>query len=286
MLSKRSSIRGAAVAAAAAVALSTLTVALGASPAAAQFRGSDIVGTPATEIDPGPLYQAPTDSLTKVANRFVQRDKSVTTVIEALPGPAPTAPVLITVNFAGMQTTTQQYGAFSGNKFQFNFPALDGLPRRWDVIVDLVEPRPTGNISYRRIIPVDIVPEFDIETSPLTFKLLSDCDWAWNSEPVIRWYDTRNQYFETELSMDGGETRQVSSFARLAQHVTAYDGLMEPKVWWYESDVQEAVLGLSPGTTKLFPGGTHTRSWDQSDPDCTAHLEYKVTFHLWRYPTV
>lgn len=255
-----------------------------AAPAAAQYRGGDAAAPRPTTADPGPSHVGPTQNLTTVGNRLVLKHRSVTTQLQVLPGSAPTAPVMINVTFPGQPVWTQQYSAIAGNRFLHHFPPLDGMPRRWDVTFELVEQRPSGNISWKRILPVDLVPEFDISVSPLSFTLLSDCDWAGNSEPHITWFNLRGQKFEVELSMDGGETRHVSSFGGLFEKVTAYDGLLEPSVSWYEADFSGAHLGPSPGTTKLFPGGSHSRTWDAKDPDCTGRLSYTVAFHTWNYP--
>ncbi len=239
-----------------------------------------------TENMPVPYPDAPTDNLAMVAGRIFEKHKSVTTQIEAQPGSAPTAPIMLTVSFAGQAVFTQQYSAWSGNRFIHHFPELDGMPRTWDVVVDLVEQKPTGNISYQRVFKLSIVPEFDVEVSPLSFTLLSDCDWVGDSEPVIVWYDPTNTMHEVELEMQGGDTEQVSGFSRFYQKATAYDGLVEPLVDWYEADFSGAYLYPSPSSTKLFPANNHTAAWDHKDPDCTGHLEYSVVFHLWRYPTL
>ncbi len=116
-------------------------------PPPIELRGGLEGGLPPGGVaDPGsPILVAPTRNLTKVANAFTMRHKSLTTSLSVAPGLTLKRLVEISIGYyspAGTKRITQSYVAGSGNRFLYNDPEGDGKLRRLRMDVTLSEPKP------------------------------------------------------------------------------------------------------------------------------------------------
>jgi hypothetical protein len=239
-------------------------------------------GTTGTNAPAGPFSNAPTENLFRIASHLSLRQKSVTSVVTVPAKLGITSPVEISILF-GTQRITQNYSEANGNRFRFDFDALDGTVRRENVAISLRDDTPTGPKTYPVLRTVDLEPLFDVTISPLGFIALDVCDPLSPADPVISWVDAEGTRHDVEL--DGNAGRITAGFAGTWQEVGASRGLTTPDPIWFEDDPLEFGAPPSPGPPVLPGQSHHVRKIDDGG-DCDGRFDYDVTLSLRRYPAL
>ncbi len=225
------------------------------------------------------------DPLTTLANALTVQAKSVSTLVTAPAGIPVTGPVSISILYPDNYRSTQAYEPASGNRFLYNLPEGDGTRLDEKLTVSLAEHGPNGTVLAAVYLPVTIEPRYDVNVSPITFTLISDCDIIGSSEPTILWADDRGS-FEEDLDLSAGDTTVVSRFARTMVSVGVADNLEKPYMSWYDQDPGDFIGHPSTGIGPLLPGSGSTvdyTSQAQQGGPCLAEIRYSVTIKLLTY---
>jgi hypothetical protein len=247
------------------------------------------INTGPIKVQPIQQYTAPTANLTKLANAFVQKQKSVTSLITVPAGLGLTKPVTISVSYEGGGTTTQGYANSSGDHFLHNFASNNGVAAYRGISVNLDEQvSPTQHQLFRiQYLPL-VQPLYDVRVSNLTFHLNNDCDYFGDSEAVVQWKDPAGHYGESNFSLGGGDTRTISSFARTYYEVGQLNQLHTPYVQWWEDDpfsVGAVVPNVTTPNLVFGPSYTVNRNFSElTGQSCSAKLTYSVSKTLRWYP--
>jgi hypothetical protein len=242
------------------------------------------------KLQPIQQYTAPTANLTKLANAFVQKQKSVTSLITAPAGLNLTKPVTISVSYEGGGTTNVSYVNGSGNHFLHNFASNNGVAAYRGISVNLDEQVSATQHQLFRIQYLPLVqPLYDVRVSNLAFHLNNDCDWIGDSEPVVQWKDPAGHYGEADFSLGGGDNRTITGFAHTYYEVGQLNQLHTPYVQWWEDDGILSVGAVLPNVTtpNLVFGPSFTVNHNVSElsgQSCSARLSYSVTKTLRWYP--
>jgi hypothetical protein len=240
-----------------------------------------------------PYVNAPTENLRAVSASMHLRWRSVTAAVSVQPRLNLSAPVDISILF-GAQRITQTYNNSSGNRFVSNFDAKDGLKRPENIVVSLLERAANGtNIPHNFTWTVNIEPLFDVSTGPLDLSLVRDCDDIGNSEPIVSWRFPAGDTRRVDLSMSGGQTIRVDSFARAYAEMSVSSNLQEPTFNFVEDDVDifPTFISYDPplATVPLLPGRTHTiatRIYASNDHYCSADVSYVIRYQVRSYPNL
>jgi hypothetical protein len=248
------------------------------------------INTGPIKVQPIQQYTAPTANLTKLANAFVQKQKSVTSLITAPAGLNLTKPVTISVSYEGGGTTNVSYVNSSGNHFLHNFASNNGVAAYRGISVNLDEQVSATQHQLFRIQYLPLVqPLYDVRVSNLAFHLNNDCDWIGDSEPVVQWKDPAGHYGEADFSLGGGDNRTITGFAHTYYEVGQLNQLHTPYVQWWEDDGILSVGAVIPNVTTpnlvFGPSYTVSRNFSElSGQSCSAKLTYSVSKTLRWYP--
>jgi hypothetical protein len=267
-----------------------LIMLLGVSAAAAPVV---ITKTP-VEVALPPNMVGPTENITKVLQAITTRAKSLTTLVVFPPGIQITQPVTISIGYygAGHQRITQTYVPSSGNHFLHNDTEGDGKPRQMSLAITFEEPKPEGGIhTFTWLISLFLDPLYDVTIGPVSFTLVTDCDWFGNSEIIFRWtwpdsgpYDVQHFPFSTRA----GQLSTIDAFKWNRTEVSASDGLSMPWIAPFkEEDPGFYYPGLGPAPQlPLVPGTTRqvVESLKEGEDQCSASVEYTITYTLRWYP--
>src|SRR5262245_45714794 len=234
----------------------------------------------------------PTENIAKVACAFQVKAKSLTTLVVVAPGLALTQPVTISILLGGYapQRITQSYVASTGNHFLYNDLEGDGKPRRAFADITLTEPKPGGGI-YTSTIPGSVMldPLYDVAVSPLSVKLIDDCDAYGDSDMYVDWYSPDDQYhhiyFETRAR---NSATTINAFAWARAEVGALANLHVPTYYVSELDPGESIdpnykgpgpsnVNLVPGSTKNFIAKVDVLTHQKQ---CRANIQYTITYTL------
>jgi hypothetical protein len=237
-----------------------------------------------------------TDNITKVGRAVQVRTKSLTTLVVVAPGVAVTQPVTISIALGGYGPTrqTQTYVASSGNHFLYTDTEGDGKPRRAFADITLSEPKPGGGI-YTSTIPGSVMldPLYDITVSPLSVKLIDDCDAYGDSDLYVDWYSPDDQYHHISFKTRArNAATTINAFAWARTEVGALANLHLPTYFITELDLGESIdpkykgpgpsnLNLLPGTTKDFSAKVNVLTRQKQ---CRANVQYTITYKLRWYP--
>src|SRR5262249_42061622 len=142
-----------------------------------------------------------TENLYRIASHLSLRHKSVTTVVTVPAGLQITGTVEIRILF-GTHQITQTYSEANGNRFRFDFDALDGAKRSENVTISLRDDTPTGPKTFTLPWTVELEPLFNITIGRLVFFTLDSCDALSKADPVIRWVDPNGRLFEEDFVND------------------------------------------------------------------------------------
>lgn len=244
--------------------------------------------------DPGPTHLAPTENLTKVANAFTAKFKSVSLLISLRAGLRLTAPVEVSVLF-GAERVTQDY-VEGGIHVYHHFDLLDGHARQEMVYATLTERTPAGAVSYTVHWNLPVEPLFDVAISGLRFDLLSNGDWHGASECEIHWWTPTGEEEVHEVDLHAGEFHWFGAFRTKLFEVAVADNLQVPVFQWFEKDPWALGGNFTPPVISngpLLTGAVGKRifSFDLDDAgsgccggdDCTGHFWFTVTVDLRRY---
>jgi hypothetical protein len=253
---------------------------------------------------PGIRFNAPTPSLTVVANALILKMKSLTTVLTAPPNLPVTVPVEISVGYypsAGNQRITQNYAVGTGNRVLYNDLEGDGNTRRLRLDITLRELQP-GGPSFAISWPVDLDPLYDVSIGSLRFLLLSTCDLVGDSEIKLIWHSPDDQLHYSSFSVSPPhEGIHIPAFAWSQREVSTHRNFHEPNMVFYERDPSFGDFAPNPATStiKLLPGKTQNfvyylneRSAGPTIPPinlynhakCWAQVTYNITRSLLTYP--
>jgi hypothetical protein len=255
---------------------------------------------------PGIRFNAPTPSLTVVANALMLKMKSSTTVLTAPPNLPVTAQVEISVGYyspAAANRITQLYVVGSGNRFLYIDQEGDGNPRRLHLDITLRELQ-AGGQSFSFSWQVDLDPLYDVGIGPLRFLLMSTCDLLGDSEIKLMWHSPDDQLHNSSFSVSPPhEGIHIPAFAWSQREVSTQRIFHEPNMVFYERDPSFGDFNPNPATStiKLLPGKTQNfvyylneRSAGPTIPPinlydhakCWAQVTYNITRTLLTYPNL
>jgi hypothetical protein len=255
-------------------------------------------------VAPGNRFNAPTPSLTVVANALMLKMKSLTTVLTAPPNLPVTVPVEISVGYyspAAANRITQPYVVGSGNRFLYIDQEGDGNPRRLHLDITLRELQ-AGGQSFSVSWQVDLDPLYDVGIGPLRFLLMSTCDLVGDSEIKLLWHSPDDQLHNSSFSVSPPhEGIHIPAFAWSQREVSTQRIFHEPNMVFYERDPSFGDFNPNPATStiKLLPGKTQNfvyylneRSAGPTIPPinlydhakCWAQVTYNITRTLLTYP--
>ena len=237
-------------------------------------------------------YAAPTPNLTTLANAVTFRISSVTTAITVPAGLTITNPVEVSALFSDNRRVTQTYAPATGVRIVHDFPENAGAKRAESVLINLTETTPTGAVPFHFTRPITIDPLYDVTLTPLTFRLLSDCDPPFDTQPTIAWKDGYGDQY-TNISLGDGDSRQIARFGHTYREVDLTRALPQPGLVWTDFGLDHIDLGGFYGPTPprgdgaLLPGTSHTVDFTRSasnDSFCLAEFSYTQTITLRTYP--
>jgi hypothetical protein len=239
-------------------------------------------------------YDAPTPSLTEIANALQLRHKSLTTLMTVAPNLPVTKPVEISIGYsspAGVQRMTQSYVRATGNRFLYNDQEGGGKPRRMTLSITLSEPNPGGQaFTFSLNMQVDLDPLYDVRISPLQFSLISKCDAAGNSEIWLYWQSPDRQILQQHYSARPGQGLMLGRFEWARTEISASQQLLREAVLGF---VDEDYVSLDqrfstriPGGPALIPGKTQKIKGNRKaeNDSCQLYFEYTITYSLRFYP--
>jgi hypothetical protein len=248
---------------------------------------------------PNPNPGASTANLKTVANALHLNYKSVTVVVTLPAGLGVSNRVDVSVSFdergPHAQRVTQAYDNANGNRIVANLDPGDGQKRRAEVVISLAEANGIGDgyaAVYAVRSTVDVQPLYDVTLGPLSLYLVNDCDEIGDSEPHVYFKLPSGDLDDVELSMSGGDTATVKTFARKYQEVSLATDLRVPIFRFLEEDVP--MLGfysrhIAESGPALLPGVTKTVKFDMTaanDNFCAANFRYRITYTLLKYPNL
>jgi hypothetical protein len=239
-----------------------------------------------------------TNNITAVGRAIQVRTKSLTTLVVVAPGVAVSQPVTISIALGGYGATrqTQTYVPSTGNHFLHNDPEGDGKPRNGLADITLSEPKPGGGI-YTSTIPgtVMLEPLYDVTVSPLSVKLIDDCDAYGDSDLYLDWYSPDDQYhhkyFKTRARNPASVINEFA-WARTEVASRVFANLHVPSYYLTELDLTESIdpLYKGPGASSvtLVPGSARTFAAtvkvSTHQKQCRANVQYTITYKLRWYP--
>jgi len=267
-----------------------------------QERGLPLKGLPDRKV-PAPSGMASpsgfvgaTDNITRVGRAIQVRAKSLTMLVTVAAGVSVTQPVTISIALGGYGPTrqTQSYVPSTGNRFLYNDPEGDGKPRRAFADITLTEPKPGGGV-YTSTMPGNVMldPLYDITISPLSVKLIDDCDAYGDSDMYVDWYAPDDQYhhfyFKTRAR---NSATTINAFAWARAEVSALANLHIPTYFVTELDPGESIdpnykgpghpnVNLVPGNTNTFVAKVNVLTRHKQ---CRANIQYTITYKLRWYP--
>ena len=257
-------------------------------------------------------YVGPTANITEVANHIEVQAKSLNSLVTVAPGLALTKPVTISIAYlspwaaAGNERKTQTYVASAGNSFLYSDLEGDGKPRKLHLDITLSEAKPAGGV-FSFNVPVDLAldPLYDVNISPLVFKLIKGCSTMGANQIYLNWYAPDNAEFgkfqTVHFATKEGETFNIQEFSWAKSEVSAAANLHKVVVYYEQRGVlpEGPVAGFGPGVSpskeNLVPGKTQRSNQGlvsgnhPHGDDCQATLDYTVTYQLRAYlgaPTV
>jgi hypothetical protein len=246
-----------------------------------------------TATGPPSNFQAPTPSLTAVANAIRVTSKSVSVNLR-VPANAPvTIPVEISVAYispvhAGRLTKT--YDPSSGTIIRYHEAEGDRKPRPMRLDISLRELIPNGKLfSISR--QFTLVPLFDVFISSLSFTSITVCDLATTTNDILlRWFFPDYRAGEIKFHNSLHERKGIREFKWARKEISTEEDLREPRVIFNEHDLSPEFHPPLTGTEirLLQPGQPEHYSFileeqDQGPPGspsrsggCRADTRYNI----------
>ncbi len=180
---------------------------------------------------PGVTINAPTPSLTTVANLLRFTHKSVSVHVDVPSGVVLEAPVEVTVSFlAGkrFQEVKQIYSQGQGIHIRHEEPEGDGLPHPVRMAIDLRELNADGKRFHHSTRDLVITPLYNVEVKPLLFKIVFGCETRLRGKNDIdfKWLSPRGRDFNKRFKLQENEGVRIEEFA--------WSGRDEPQTQLYE----------------------------------------------------
>ena len=250
-----------------------------------------------TASGPPSNFQAPTPSLTAVANAIRVTSKSVSVNLR-VPANAPvTVPVEISVAYispvhAGRLTKT--YSPSTGTVILYHEAEGDRKPRPMRLDISLRELIPNGKFfSFSR--QFTLVPLYDIAISSLAFTSVTVCDLVSGANDILlRWTFPDNRAAgEIKFHNSLHERKRIPEFKWFGKEISTEANLREPSVIFNELDIGIPADYNPPltsgGSSLLLPGQPTRYSFilkenDQGPPGsppstgagCRADISYSI----------
>ncbi len=239
-------------------------------------------------------YDAPTPSLTEIANALQLRHKSLTTLLTVAPNLPVTKPVEISIGYsspAGVQRITQSYVRTTGNRFLYNDQEGGGKPRRMTLSITLSEPNPGGQaFTFSLNMQVDLDPLYDVRISPLQFSLISKCDAVGNSEIWLYWQSPDRKILQQHYSARPGQALTLGRFEWARTEISASQQLIREEVLGFLDEdyvsLEQRFSTRIPGGPALIPGKTQKIKGNRKaeNDSCQLYFEYTINYSLRFYP--
>lgn len=244
-------------------------------------------------------YKGPTPNLTAVANALALRHKSVATILEVRAGQVSlTQPVNIDVVYispaSGRQRRTGALNPSKGIKFWYADLEGDGKPRRMFLEISLSEPDGRGgSVSFPLYWQVDLDPLYIVRISPLTFRLVDDCDRYGASDVLVGWLlpDRTTSSRSYKMRAGANQTKSVAEFAWTRDEISAKAGMVTPYTTFLERDpgfTVDAWFGLVDRFQRvnvippLIPGKSQSIKYVKKaeNQSCRAEFSYYINYGL------
>lgn len=251
---------------------------------------------PSAGSAPPPTFVGPTENITRVANAFSMRSKSLTIFVTVAQGLQLTQPVTISISTYGPQggggRVTQYYFPSTGNRFLHQDPVGDGKPRTVDVDVALTEPKPGGGVysfTFGWRPPLD--PLYDVSIGPLDFWLVKGCDVTAVNEIWFAWWRPDGSHQRFSFNTKQNEHTIINAFAWTGAETSAAMNLHMPTMEFREIDVPcfpnftncGFAPGMGPSDVNLVPGVTRRVFGTLTERGCESETYYDITYNLRRY---
>jgi hypothetical protein len=237
-------------------------------------------------------FQAPTPSLTAVANAIRVTSKSVSVNLR-IPANAPvTVPVEISVAYISpvrAARLTKPYAPSTDTVMLYHEAEGDRKPRPMRLDISLRELIPNGKLfSFSRHFTV--IPLFDVHITSLRFSMISQCDLITPKNDIrLRWRSPDYRLGKSDFGIDLQGTKIIHEFAWDGKGISGAARLREPSVIFYEDtfggDYQPTPASgksglLDPGQPVLY--SFILKKGDQGPPEspsptgCYAKFEYRI----------
>jgi hypothetical protein len=193
---------------------------------------------------------APTQNLANLSRDLYTASQGVSAAVHFHAGQViGGSSVAMSVKWGSVAQTSGYYNNASGSRFAFNFPA-------------------------GRSVPIHAV--WDVQFSPLNFKLLSDCAWIGDSNFDLYFTQTGVQG-EVSFGLGSGQTHTVSEFGRTWNQVTISNDLRMGSVSFYNTDFH-----WSGAYLEGYPAASSQHQNDVMN-NCSAQLSYTVSTWIHTY---
>ena len=246
-----------------------------------------------TASGPPSNFQAPTPSLTAVANAIRVTSKSVSVNLRVPANVPVTVPVEISVAYISpvhAERLTKTYAPSTGTNILYHEVEGDRKPRPIRLDISLRELIPNGNFfSFSR--QFTVVPLFDVHITSLRFSMISQCDLITPANDIrLRWRSPDNRLGKSDFGVDLQERKVIREFAWDVKGISTEANLKEPRVIFYEDSFlgdyePSPSLGriglLHPGQPELY--SFILKEQDQGPPGspsptgCFAKFEYHIS---------
>lgn len=281
------------------ITLPAFAVVLFAATVTGQKNAAPAAGARATTRAAGPGYVAPTANLTAVANALALRHKSLTTILEVRPNQVSlTQPINVEVTYispaSGRQRRAGPLVASRGVHFYYWDLEGDGKPRRMFIEITLSEAKTSGGFdTFQLFLQADLDPLYIVKISPLTFRLVDDCDRFGASEVLVGWLlpDRTTSSRSYKMRAGANQAKSIAEFAWIRDEISAKAGMVTPYSTFLERDpglTVDAWFGLVDRFQRvnvippLIPGKSQAVKFIKKaeNESCRGEFSYRIDYGL------
>jgi hypothetical protein len=236
----------------------------------------------------GPHDSAPTANLRRLANAIGLRNQGLCLEVTTPPGLG-VGPVEISIGY-GAGRLTRTYSNTNPAEYTVEFPPLTGAVRQEHVAITLTERVPGGPFHYTILSQVDVVPQYTVTASDLSFAT-GGCDpLNGEADPTFAWVDPSGGLHRVHT---GGDAGSFDQFRGTWTGVDVNTGLTAPVITWVDRDPGGITIPRSywlPRGEPLLPFAvsyptTDTVVQEVTDTltdiggDCEAQVRYTLTYN-------
>jgi hypothetical protein len=211
-------------------------------------------------------FQAPTPSLTAVANAIRVTSKSVSVNLRVPANMPVTVPVEISVAYISPVHSgrlTKTYAPSTGTVILYHEAEGDRYPRPMRLDISLRELIPNGkffSFSYQLF---TVIPLYDVFISSLSFTSITVCDHVdinWKNDILFRWRSPEGLQREIKFHNGLHEKKRIPEFKWARKEISTQARLSEPTVDFYELGLLgDYTPSLGRGVIKLLQPGLPER---------------------------